>query len=410
MSKRNLFFLLFILILTAGSGIFVFPRFWGAKFLPWRLGLDLVGGSHLVYDVNLSNISDRQSVLSGLRDIMEKRVNLFGVSEPNVVQSQSGGKSYIIVELAGIKNPGEAIAQIGRTAFLEFREVLLQGAKGDEKEPTVEFAGTPLGGRYLTAARLTSDSLGQPQVAISFNSEGAKLFEELTGKNVGKPLAIFIDNQLISSPRVNEKISGGNAVITGVNGEEAKALVNLLNAGALPAPVSLISQSTIGASLGAEFLKKAIWAGFWGTLAVILFISAYYRNLGIFASSALVIYIVLTLGVFKVLTITMSLAGIAGFILSIGMAVDANILIFERTKEEIKRGLTRVGAIEEGFRRAWPSIRDSNISTIITSIILYFFTTSFVQGFALTLLLGVLISMFSSITITRTLLRLIIKT
>ncbi|MBI2514596.1 protein translocase subunit SecD [Candidatus Wolfebacteria bacterium] len=403
--------MLFIIILTAGSGLFVYPRSIFryvdlSRFLPWRLGLDLVGGSHLVYDVDLSNVSDGQSVLNGLRDIMEKRVNLFGVSEPNVVSSRSGGKSYIIVELAGIKNPAEAIAQIGRTALLEFREVI---SSGDEKEPKIEFTPTPLGGRYLTSARLTADSLGQPQVALNFNSEGAKIFEELTGKNVGKPLAIFIDSELISSPRVNEKIAGGSAVITGVKREEAKALVNLLNAGALPAPVTLISQSTIGASLGAEFLKKAIWAGFWGTLAVILFISVYYRGLGILASLALLIYIILTLGVFKLLAITMSLAGIAGFILSIGMAVDANILIFERTKEEIKRGLTRVGAIEEGFRRAWPPIRDSNISTILTSIILYFFTTSFVQGFALTLLIGVLVSMFSAITVTRIILRVFIK-
>lgn len=413
--NKNLVILIAIIILTALAGFFVYPQnkifgregnflTFGSRLLSWRLGLDLVGGTHLVYEVDLSGVapSDRSSVLNGLRDIMENRVNLFGVSEPNIVVSQTGGKNYIVVELAGIKDPAEAIRQIGRTALLQFAEETQNGS-------TTQLMATELTGRYLTSASLTRDQLGQPQVALRFNSDGAKLFEDVTARNIGKYVDILVDNQVVSHARVNERIPGGNAVITGMDVNAAQSLVNLLNAGALPAPVNLISQSTIGATLGSQFLRQAILAGVLGTLLIIIFLCLYYRSLGVLASFALAIYIILTLGVFKLISITMSLAGIAGFILSIGMAVDANILIFERTKEEKKKGLLKMIAIEEGFKRAWPSIRDSNISTMITAIILYFFTTSFVQGFALTLLIGVVLSMFSSITVTRTLLRVVLK-
>ena len=341
---------------------------------------------------------------------MERRVNLFGVSEPNVVLSKAGDKYRIIVELAGIKETAEAIKQIGRTAQLDFREAVkddLAAATGTESQ--IQFALTSLTGRYLTKAQAITDQFGKPQISLSFNSEGAKLFEEITGRNVGEPLAISVDNEIISSPRVNEKIVGGNAVITGMTMDESRALTNLLNAGALPAPVNLIGQNLIGASLGMESLEKAVFAGIIGALVVMAFMVFYYRLFGVFASLALLIYIALTLAVFKGMSMTMNLSGIAGFILSIGMAVDANILIFERTKEEIKNGLSKIGATEEGFRRAWPSIRDSNIATIITSIILYYSATSFVKGFALALLMGVLVSMFSAITITRTMLRVFMK-
>ena len=412
--NRNLVILIAIIFLTALAGFFVYPHTnifgvgagpltFGSKISPWRLGLDLVGGSHLVYEVDLSGVSsvDQASVLNGLRDIMENRVNLFGVSEPNIVLSKSRGKSQIIVELAGIKDPEEAISQIGRTALLVFAEETQTGS-------STNIIPTELTGRYLVGAGLTSDEqIGQPQVTLRFNAEGARLFENITARNVGKFLNILVDNQIVSHARVNERIPGGNAVITGMDVKSAQSLVNLLNAGALPAPVTIVSQSTIGATLGSQFLKDAIVAGAVGTLLVIIFLCLYYRSWGFLASAALLIYIILTLAIFKIMSVTMSLSGIAGFILSIGMAVDANVLIFERTKEEMKKGLAKIGAMEEGFRRAWPSIRDSNISTIITAIILYFFTTSFVQGFALTLLMGVLISMFSSITVTRTLLRVV---
>jgi protein-export membrane protein SecD len=402
-----------IIVLTAGSGFFIYPysifRYFDiSSYQPWRLGLDIVGGTHLIYEVDLSKISltDQPSVTNGLRDVMERRVNAYGVSESSVILSKAGEKTYLIVELPGVKNAAEAIAQIGRTAFLDFREVI---QKEEDGKSVLEFIPTELSGAYLSSARLTTDEVGQPEIALSFLNEGVKIFADLTAKNIGKPLAIAIDNEIVSSPTVKEKISGGSAVITGLKGDEARNLVNLLNAGALPAPIELRSQSTVGATLGSEFLKKAIIAGATGTLLVILFVSIYYRFLGIVASLALLIYIILALTIFKAFGVTMSLAGIAGFILSIGMAVDANVLIFERTKEEIKKGLSRISAIEEGFRRAWPSIRDSNISTIITSVILYFLTTSFVRGFALTLLIGVIVSMFSAITVTRILLRAVTK-
>lgn len=378
--------------------------------MPWRLGLDLVGGSHLVYEIDTSNVSpvDRDSVASGLKEVIERRVNLFGVSEPQVVVAKEGDSYRLIAELAGIKDINEAINQIGLTPLLEFYEV-------QEVGTSTQFIPTDLTGRYLKGARADFDqTTGMPFVTLEFDSEGAKIFDDLTARNVGRQICTLLDRQITENDcaRVNERISGGKARITGrFTTEQVRKIVERFNAGALPAPIKLISQQTVGASLGQESLKKAIYAGVLGTAVIILFMMLYYRKFGIFASIALLIYIPLTLAIFKLFPgFTLSLAGIAGFILSIGMAVDANILIFERTKEEIRRGLSRVTAIEEGFRRAWPSIRDSNISTMITSAILYFATTSFVQGFALTLFIGVVISMFSSITITRILLRAIIKT
>ncbi len=406
MRKHPALILSSIILAAFVAGFFVYPKYFGAKFRPWRLGLDLVGGSNLLYGVDLSKIpaNDHDSVLNGLRDVIERRVNLFGVSEPQVFIARSGNNSSLIVELAGVKDVSEAIRQIGETPQLDFREVEQNGS-------STLFVRTNLTGRYVTGAQLDFNKTTQaPQVAISFNGDGGVIFEQMTAKNVGKPIAIFLDNDLIEAPVVQEKISGGQAVITGrFSIDQAKKLVERFNAGALPAPISLISQQTISPTLGTDSLKKAIIAGIIGTMLVMIFMIAYYRFFGIFASLALLIYIFLTLGVFKIIPITLSLAGLAGFILTIGMAVDANILIFERVKEETKRGLSRAAAIEEGFRRAWPSIRDSNTSTIITAIILYYFTSSFVKGFSLTLLIGVLVSMFSAITTTRLFLKIFVK-
>ena len=388
------------------AAAFVYPSGFGKSTRPWRLGLDLVGGSHLVYHVDLSKVgdSDKDSVLNGLRDVIERRVNLFGVSEPQVFTGHTAGQAELIVELAGEKNIADAIRQIGETPMLDFREAEQNGS-------STAFNRTNLTGRYIASAQLTFDPTTQaPQVAISFSSDGAGIFEKLTEANVGKPLAIFLDDQLIEMPTVQQKISGGQAVITGrFTVQAARQLVERFNAGALPAPITLVTQTTVSPSLGANSLAKALVAGVLGTLIVILFMVFYYGKEGVFASMALVIYILLTLAIFKLVPVTMTLAGVAGFILTIGMAVDANILIFERIREELARGLSRVAALEEGFRRAWPSIRDSNTSTIITALILYFFTSSFVKGFALTLLIGVLVSMFSAITTTRLLLRVFVK-
>ncbi|MBI5306221.1 protein translocase subunit SecD [Candidatus Wolfebacteria bacterium] len=407
--RRPIFLLFTIILFAALAAFFVYPNFqapydWLAKKIPWKLGLDLVGGTHLVYEIDMKQVidNDRDFVIAGLRDIIEKRVNLFGVSEPSIVSAKEGNSYRLIVELAGVKNVGEAINQIGSTPLLEFYETLQVGT-------STEFIPTNLTGRYLKGAQMDFDrTTGIPQISLQFNDEGTKIFKDLTARNVDKLICVSIDRQIGEDDcaRVNEKISGGKAQITGrFTIDQAKKIVSRFNAGALPAPINLLSQELVGASLGQESLKKAVDAGFVGTLIIMAFMIIYYRGRGIFASLALLIYIALSLAVFKIFSITMTLSGIAGFILSIGMAVDANILIFERTKEELKKGMAKLSAIEEGFRRAWPSIRDSNISTIITSLILYMATTGFVKGFGLTLLIGVLVSMFSAITVTRTLMR-----
>ncbi|MBI2406430.1 MAG: protein translocase subunit SecD [Candidatus Harrisonbacteria bacterium] len=413
MKKNSAILLVGIVALAVLVGFFVYPKNFGANTRPWRLGLDLVGGTHLVYEVDMANVTgaDRDSVLNGLRDVIEKRVNLFGVSEPQVFIAKGADSYRLVVELAGIKDVSEAIKLIGETPLLTFAEVLYEKPKEGETatmpEGEPKFLPLDLSGRHVSGAQLNFDQLtGKPEVSISFNSDGAKLFEDITAKNVGKPIAIFLDGILIEMPVVQEKISGGRAQITGrFTVQEAKQLVERFNAGALPAPVKLVSQQTIGASLGTDSLKRTLYAGLIGTLVVMLFMMLYYRVLGMYAALALAIYVALTLGVFKLFGVTMTLAGVAGFILSIGMAVDANVLIFERSKEEMKKGLSRMSALDEGFSRAWLSIRDSNVSTMLTSVILYYATTGFVKGFALTLFIGVLMSMFSAITVTRTILR-----
>ncbi|MBU4347976.1 protein translocase subunit SecD [Patescibacteria group bacterium] len=413
MKAKNLTLFIIVLALTILAVFFVYPKppigGYLSQHLPWRMGLDLVGGSYLVYEVDMTDVTsaDRGYVMDGLRDVIEERVNLFGVAEPRVTASQSGDDYRLNVELAGVKDIKEAIKQIGETPFLQFAEIgEIPDSVSTSTPVESEFIFSDLNGRFIKSAHLNFTDVGLPLVSIEFDSEGSELFEQLTTKNVGKPLAIFLDNNLISAPRVNEPISGGRAQITGIDDiKEAKKLVERFNAGALPAPVTLINQQTISASLGQDSLEKTLWAGIWGTLAIMLFMLFYYQGLGLFACIALFIYIALTLAVFKLFSVTMTLAGIAGFVLSIGMAIDANILIFERTKEEVRKGSRTLIAIEEGFKRAWTSIRDSNLTTILTALILYNLTSGFVKGFALTLLIGVIISMFTAITVTKNLLK-----
>ena len=422
---RSLYALVAIIIIAIVAGLFAYGKF---NFLPdwmkspFRLGLDLSGGTNLVYQVDVSQIpeSDRSAVVSGLRDVIEKRVNLFGVSEPRVETAEVNGNYRLIVELAGVKDIKEAIQLIGETPFLEFKEqrtqeetnLILEKQKANDAayltvDPYFVSAVPALTGQYLKSAQLVFDKTTyEPYVGLQFNDEGAAIFEELTGKNINKILAIYLDGQPISLPTVGSAISGGEAQITGrFTTDEAKLLVERLNAGALPAPIALVSQQSIGASLGEHSFNMSIKAGIIGLALVIAFMLVYYHVFGFFASLSLLIYAALSLAIFKLIPVTLTLSGIAGFILSIGMAVDANILIFERSKEERKRGLDKFHAIEEGFKRAWPSIRDSNISTIITCLVLYNFTTSIVKGFALTLLIGVVISMFTAITVTRSFLK-----
>ncbi|MDP3953500.1 MAG: protein translocase subunit SecD [bacterium] len=395
-----------IMALAILAGFFVYPGNIISEKLPWKLGLDLVGGSALVYEVDLSNIEsgEYEAAVAGLREVIERRVNIFGVAEPRVTIAKKGDSYQLLIELAGVEAE-DAAHQIGLTPVLEFKEVALS----DQGE--AEYIPTQLSGRFLEKATIGFDNLtNSALVALQFNDEGARIFAELTARNIGLPIAVFLDGELMTAPIVQQEITGGTAQITGAGAgfspEEARTLVESFNAGALSAPIELINQRKVSASAAADSLNRIIFAGLIGTAVVLLFMALYYRSFGLVAGLALIIYTALSLGLFKVIpNFTMTLAGIAGFILSIGMAVDANILIFERTKEELKAGHSKEQSIEEGFKRAWTSIRDSNTTTIITAVILYLFTSSFVKGFALTLGLGVLVSMFSAIYVTRTILR-----
>lgn len=539
MSQRGKLWLgiICVLLLTLIAGLFDIPRVSGegaiARFvnsLDYRMGLDLKGGAHLVYLADVSKISDstdRESAVGGVRDVIERRVNAFGVSEP-VVQTAKSGDSYkVIVELAGVFDVNEAIKQIGQTPLLEFKEQnpeanlpataeeqkkidelnkaqkskadgllrdvlkdptafgevakansddtvsaqqngdlgfakkgafvpefdkalfedlktgeftkslvetqfgwhiiqkISEKGEGDAREvesrhiliakktlndvrpPVSEWKETGLSGKQLKRASVQFDpNTGEPNVNLEFNDEGKDLFGEITKRNVGKPVAIFLDGEPISVPTVQQEITGGQAVITGTYGiKEAKQLVERLNAGALPVPVTLVSQETVGPSLGLVSLKKSLFAGLIGFALVVLFMIGFYRLPGVLASIALIIYTILSLFVFQLANITLTLAGIAGFILSIGMAVDANVLIFERLKEELTAGKSAESAVTESFKRAWTSIRDSNISSLITCLILMWFGTSVIRGFAITLGLGIVVSMFTAITVTRQFMR-----
>ncbi len=378
-----------------------------------KKGIDLAGGTHLVFQSDMKDVSsdNRQAAIEAARDNIEKRINLFGVTEP-VIQTAKVGEDYrLIVELAGVQDINQAIDLIGQTAQLDFRELpkdATQSATG------LDFKPTGLTGKDLSKSEVKFDpNSGQPTVGLEFSTEGTKKFADITSRNVGKPVAIFLDQLPVTAPNVQEPITTGDAIISGqFTLEEAKKLSIQLNAGALPVPIELIEQKNVGATLGAESIQKSVQAGLIGLGMVILFMAAYYGKLGILADLALVVYGLLTLALYKLIPITLTLPGIAGFILSIGMAVDANILIFERMKEETRAGKPRPVAMELGFGRAWDSIRDANTCTLITCFILFNpFNWSFlnssgmVRGFASTLFLGVVLSLFTGIVVTRTLIR-----
>ncbi len=379
-------------------------------------GLDLAGGTHLVLQADMSNVnsSDRDTALESLKGIIERRVNLFGVSEPLVQTEKVSGQYRVIVELAGITDVNQATELIGKTAELSFRE-----AVDSSQAAKISTAAAALFGPYQIATNLSGKDLklakpsfksdtGESIIELTFNDEGAKKFEEITKKNLNKQLAIFLDNQLLMAPTIQTVIAGGQAIISGsFTTAQTKEFAILLNSGALPAPVKIVEQRTVGATLGQDSINKSLVAGAVGLLIIALFMVANYGRLGLFADMALIIYSLLVLALFKLIPVTLTLAGIAGFILSIGMAVDANILIFERMKEEIRWGRNKLAAIELGFSRAFPSIRDSNVSSLITCGILYWLGTGPVKGFAITLAIGITVSLFTAVTVTRTLLRLL---
>ncbi|TSC93967.1 MAG: preprotein translocase subunit SecD [Candidatus Berkelbacteria bacterium Licking1014_85] len=423
--KRNLIIrLIFIVLITVLSVSIALPNnknikiFGAEKKIDIVKGLDINGGSQLIYAMELEKIEKNQQAQASesALNIIRKRVDSLGVSEPSIQTATIEGKKTIIIELPGINDVNQATEVVGKTAYLEFQEQTIDGSGGDGVNSAWKKTG--LTGKNLKRSSVEVTGGGQgskslkvePTVTLEFDGEGSKLFEEITSRNVGKPVAIVIDNQVVSAPKVETTITGGNAIITGMGDlKEAKNLSISLNSGALPVPLKLISQRTIGAQLGDESISKSIYASIIGIFLIIIFMIIQYRFAGIIASVSLMIYTIIIIAIYKLIPVTLSLAGIAGFILSIGAAVDANILIFERTKEELRLGKGVKTAIEEGFKRAWPSIKDSNVSSIITAIILIWFGTGIIKGFAVTLLIGILVSMFTAITISQTLRLLLIK-
>lgn len=383
---------------------------------PVKLGLDLAGGTELIYRADTSLVeTDVPGALNSLREVIERRVNLFGVAEPLVQLEQSSAvagavENRLLVELPGVTDVQAAVDAIGKTPTLEFRLGTTTTATG-----TPAFVPTELTGRYLEKADLQFGSQGgaslanEPIVLLTFTDEGAALFEQMTRDNVGNTLAIYLDGEPISAPVIREAIPGGVATVSGgFTPEEARELVRNLNFGALPVPIELIGSGAVGPTLGAEAFEEGLIATGIGFALVALFMILWYRIPGLIATLALVIYVVMTVALIKFIPITLTTSGIAGFILSIGMAVDANILIFERMKEELRAGKASGEAIRIGFARAWSAIRDGHFTMIISSAILFWVGTSIVQGFALVFGLGVIASLISAVFITRILLMAIV--
>lgn len=442
--KTKLFLRIFravvILVASGALAYFVYGSVVNenARF-PFKFGLDLAGGSQLTYVADVSGVpqEDIPELMSVLRDVIERRVNVFGVSEPNVQVQQSSivannPEHRLIVELPGVSDVNQAIDEIGKTPLLEFKlvneealaaqqaqlELQLTGSSTDENidisqmssEFGEPFVDTGLTGRYLASAALefvgaSGPVSNEPVVSIVFNEEGAALFEQITRDNTGKSLAIFLDGEMLSAPRINEAIVGGRAVISGgFTPDEARSLAQNLSFGALPVPIALASTQTIGGELGEEALTSGVLAGVIGFGLLSFFMIAWYRLPGLISVIALLTYVVIMLTLFLLVPVVLTAAGIAGLILSVGLAVDANVLIAERIKEEIKAGKTTDASISEGFGRAWHAIRDANVTSLIAAAILFWFGTSLIKGFALVLGIGILVSMFSAITVSRTLL------
>ena len=398
----------------------------------FRRGLDLQGGTSITLQADMKDVPEtqRDAALDSAKSVIEKRINFLGVSEPVVQTSKAGNDYRILVEIPGVTDVNQAVQLVGKTAKMTFWEESAPLAS-DSAQTATEAAiaaseGKPLGvpqilgptaketelsGNDLKQASVVFDpNTGKPQVELQFTSQGADKFGDITERNVGKIIAIALDDQLIEAPRVNEPIFGGSAVITGdFSTEQANNLQIQLNAGALPVSLKVLEQRAIGATLGQESVQKSLVAGAFGFMVIVIFMTVLYGRLGFIASIALGIYSIILLSLFRLIPVTLTLAGIAGFILSVGIAVDANILIFERMKEELRRGRSTAAAIDLGFDRAWLSIRDSNVASLITSVVLFYFGTGVVRGFAFTLALGIIISIFSAIFVTRTLLKIFYK-
>jgi preprotein translocase subunit SecD len=385
-----------------------------------KQGLDIQGGMQVILQAEMGSIplEDRKTALESAREVIARRVDLYGIAEPSVQTSQYGDQHRLIVELPGVEDPAQALQLVGTTAELDFRLESTDSAQ--VATPSVAtfldmYQPTGLTGKQLKRATVQFDQqTGEPVVSLEFNPDGSVLFSDITTQNVGGRLGIFIDSFPIMVPTINTPITDGRAIITGGFAlEDAKQLAIQLNAGALPVPITVLEQRTIGASLGQDSVQKSVRAGLIGLGLVMIFMILIYGVKGLLADLALIIYAVLTIAVYKLIGVTLTLPGIAGLLLSIGMAVDSNILIFERMKEELRLGKPFKQAMELGFGRAWDSIKDANIATIMTALILinplnlpFLSTSGLVRGFGLTLLIGVSISLFTGIVVTRTFMRL----
>jgi protein-export membrane protein SecD len=380
----------------------------GSRVIETKLGLDLQGGLRVEYQAQPAGGKTPDAAALGvIRTIVENRVNATGVSEP-VVTTQ--GSDRIVVELPGVSDPNSIRRLVGQTGRLDFVPLgATQKTKGDtvdENEFPPLFSGTE-----LNSATIGTGQTGLRTVNFTLKDAGAKLFADYTAANVGKYFAIVLDGKVISAPVINSAIPGGNVEIESPGGfslKEATEIVTVLQFGSLPFPITELSNQQISATLGEQFFNQSLLAGIVGILLVMGFMLIYYRMPGAIASFALIYYSLVVLAIFRLIPVTLTLAGIAGFVLSIGMAVDANILIFERMKEELRVGKSLPAAVEAGFGRAWNSILDSNVSSLITATILYLFGSSTIRGFALVLIIGVLVSMFSAIVVTRTILRAVV--
>jgi len=399
-----------IILLTAICAVIVWPKGPNlfSKEIKMHLGLDLQGGVQLIYEIQTDGLGEKtpQQAQEETIDLISRRVNSLGVSEPQIQSTKIQDKFGIIVELPGIKDIESAKEIIGKTAQLKFFEL----GEGETLKET-NLTGADIKKATAGTDQSTSGfSAVNPIIELEFTKEGAEKFREITKRNIGKPLITMLDDEIVNQATVKSEISGGKAQIEGIETlQEAKDTAQLINEGALPAPIKLVQESQVGATLGQDAIEKSIVAGLFGLTLVAIFMIIYYKALGLVSVFALFLYTLIVTALFKLIPVTLTLAGIAGFIFSIGAAVDANILIFERYKEELGKGIAKAQALENGFKRSWPSIRDSNIASLITAGILFYISTGLVRGFAVTLAIGIAVSMFTAIIITRNILRLFIN-
>ena len=422
MKKGSTRSLIFIAILFGLALWVVLPNHEIRGRTGFTLGLDLQGGSQLIYSANLSEKDPSMTdddALEGARQTIERRVNAYGVGEPIIQTMQNEQGSFILVQLPGVKSIDEALKLIGQVAELDFREQKIEGgnttwvvAKAVGSNGTEE----ELTGKYLNpnAAPRLNPNTNKMEIAFEWNAEGAILFKQITTRNLNKPLGIFLDNELISAPTVQAVIEAQGVIEGNFSVDEAKTLAIQLNSGALNVPLTIVERRDIGATLGADSLEKSLLAGIIGSALIILFMIIYYRVSGLVACLALVVYAALTLAVFRLIPVVLTLPGIVGFIVSVGMGVDGNVLVCERLKEELRRGSTLERAVEESFRQSWSAIWDSNVTVFIACAVLYWLGRTFgnftVVGFATTLFIGVALSMFTQVVVTRAFMRTVVRT